>query len=182
MHDDARDPRQPGAPVSLPASNHSRSVPKPDRPSMSEPRPVRPSMAHHDMSESPLRQLVDGSGGTAYISLKSLQQARQDPYGIAVFEGDDGGEIYIVCPASLIQCSEDELWNLLQDIDEIEWPNNDPDMRRIYFESRPRGLPIPGGMGGAMVLADAWIHPRLLQRGYGKPIREVLGGRIERLQ
>ncbi len=136
-----------------------------------------------DDSKSPLRELMAEAGASSYHPLDSLADAQADPHGISVFEGDDGGQIYVVCPARLIKCSEQALYQLLSDLDEIEWPcNNDPSMRRIYFESRPPGQGIPGGMGGGKVADEIWIHPRLVQKSFADLIAAVLTGKKERIK
>lgn len=134
------------------------------------------------MKNSPLREMMDDAGKCSYRPLASLQDAQEDVNGIAILEGDDGGQIYVVCPAKLIHCTEETLSLLLLDIDESEWPGNDPNMRRVYFESRKPGLGIPSGMGGALVTDKPWIHPRLSQRGFGGAINEVLAGRKQRMK
>jgi len=120
------------------------------------------------------------SGKTSYHPLASLAQALSDPYGIAVLEGDDGGQIYVVCPARHIKCSESVLQQLLVDIDGTEW--DDPSMRRIYFESRPPSQPVPGGMGGGQVMDQPWIHPRLIENGLSDAILNVLSGKAQRIK
>ena len=135
-----------------------------------------------DDSKSPLRELMAEAGASSYHPLDSLADAQADPHGIAVFEGDDGGQIYLVCPARLIRCSEQVLYQLLLDLDEIEWPGNDPSMRRIYFESKFPGQGVPGGMGGGQVTEDIWIHPRLVQNHYTELILAVLTGKKERIK
>jgi hypothetical protein len=135
-----------------------------------------------DDSKSPLREMMAEAGVSSYHPLDSLTAAQADPHGIAVLEGDDGGQIYIVCPAHLIKCSEKVLNHLLSDIDVIEWPGNDPTMRRIYFESRLPGQGVPGGMGGAKVGDDIWIHPSLVKSRLADPIKAVLTGKKEKLR
>ena len=108
--------------------------------------------------ESPLRQMMAEAGAASYRPLPSLAAAQADPHGIVVFEGDDGGQIYVVCPACAVVCCEERLQQLLVDLDEIEWPESqDPSMRRIYFESRAPGEVIPGGTGGGQVTGGPWI-------------------------
>lgn len=126
--------------------------------------------------------MMNEAGKCGYKPLACLRDAQADAYGIAILEGDDGGQIYVVCPAKLIHCSEEALSMLLLDIDEIEWPGNDPNMRRVYFESRRGGLGIPGGMGGGKVTDELWIHPRLLERGISQEIKEVLAGKKQRMK
>jgi hypothetical protein len=131
--------------------------------------------------ESPLRRLMAESGREPYHPLTSLAAAQTDPHGIVVFEGDDGGQIYLVCPARHITCSEETLQQLLLDIDEIEWPGNDPSMRRIYFESKPAGQGVPGGMGGARIIDGLWIHPRLAAQKLLNHIVDVISGNRSRI-
>lgn len=133
-------------------------------------------------SESPLRRMMDDTGKATYRPLASLSAARADAHGIAVLEGDDGGQVYIVCSAQQIQCSDTVLQQLLIDLDEIEWPGNDPNMRRIYFESRPVGEGVPGGMGGGQVVDGFWIHPSLAKHGLSDAIKEVLSGKKQRIK
>jgi hypothetical protein len=134
-----------------------------------------------DGSQSPLRQVMSEAGAFPYRPIDSLAAAQSDPNGIAVLEGDDGGQIYVVCPASRIMCSADVLQQLLADIDQIEWPGNEPDMRRVYFESKPVGGTVPGGMGGACVREGAWIHPVLIKKGFSEAILAVLSGQRQRI-
>jgi len=132
---------------------------------------------------SPLRELMAEAGSVPFRPLCSLAEAQADPHGIAVFEGDDGGQVYLVSPANSIRCSESALQRLLVDLDEIEWPcNDDPSMRRIYFESRPSGEAVPGGMGGAEVRDEPWVHPRLIDKGLANAIVAVLSGKQETLR
>ena len=121
------------------------------------------------------------AGTASYKPLRSLEEAKTDPDGIAVFEGDDGGQIYLVCPAGYINCSDIALQQLLVDLDEIEWLGNDPTMRRIYYESKCKGQPVPGGMGGAQATGGLWIHPSLVQKGLANSIEAVLKGQKDRI-
>jgi hypothetical protein len=135
-----------------------------------------------DDSKSPLREMMAEAGVPSYHPLNPLTAAQADPHGIAVLEVDDSGQIYIVCPAHLIKCSENVLSQLLSDIDVTEWPGNDPTVRRIFFESRLPGQGIPGGMGGAKVDDDIWIHPRLVKSRLADPIKAVLTGKKGKLR
>jgi hypothetical protein len=123
------------------------------------------------------------AGVESFRPLASLAAAQTDPHGIAVFEGDDGGQIYLVCPVRHITCSVETLQQLLVDLDQIEWAgNDDPSMRRIYFESRAAGQGVPGGIGGGQVTDDLWIHPRLAEQGLLDPIRDVLSSKRDRIK
>jgi len=121
--------------------------------------------------------MVADAAGHDYRALRTLAEAQADPAGVVVFEGDDGGQIYLVCPAAAVCCSEDGLRALLQDVDRLEW--NDAGSARVYFESLPVGSPVPGGMGGGRVVNGLWVHPRIQQHAGG--IQEVLDGTRARI-
>jgi hypothetical protein len=96
-------------------------------------------------------------------------------------EGEDGGQAYLVMPASQVQCSEETLRVLLRDLDAICWPGNYEDMARVVYERRPIGSLISGGMGGGQVADGVWIHPSLVDLGLGDEVGDVLFGRLPRL-
>jgi hypothetical protein len=75
--------------------------------------------------------------GSEYMAFERLEEAKNDPDAVAIFEGDDGGQIYAVVPVSQIACPETSLERLLADFDKFCW--NDPDGRRIYYERWPAG-------------------------------------------
>jgi hypothetical protein len=66
--------------------------------------------------ESGVRRLVSDAHGIPYHSLRSFEEAKSSSDGVVILEGDDGGQIYVVCPASLVKCSEEALNNLLRDL------------------------------------------------------------------
>lgn len=129
--------------------------------------------------ESLLRSLMAEAAGTDYGSFGSLAEARADPDGVVILEGDMGGQIYLVVRAIQVACSEDALEQLLRDLDAREWPRNDADMARVCFERKPIGGPVAGGMGGGVVTEGVWVHPRL--RALEQDIAEVLSGKRVRL-
>ena len=134
-------------------------------------------------SESPLRRMMAETGAVDYHPLSSLAAAQADPQGIVVLEGDDGGQVYLVCPARDIACSEEKLQQLLVDLDEIEWPgNDDPSMRRVYYESRGVGEGVPVGTGGGQVTKGLWLHPRLARQSLVNLIRDVLLGKRDSIR
>jgi hypothetical protein len=113
----------------------------------------------------------------SFQPLGSLVEARQVPDGVVILEGDYGGQIYVVAPASRVECSEGELLHLLRDLDEIAWPGSEEDASVLRYERLPVGSKVPGGMGGARVDGDVWIHKELLP--HAEAIRDVLAGRRE---
>ncbi len=119
--------------------------------------------------------------GRAYTAFETLDSAKADPDGAVVLEGDDGGQLYVVVPARQVLCPEEALGQLLRDLDAISWPGNDDDMARVVYERRPVGAPVAGGMGGAVVGSNAWIHPKIERLGLSDEIRAVISGQLVRL-
>jgi len=130
-------------------------------------------------AESPMRSMLAESEGNTYHAFDSLPEAQRDPEGVVILEGDEGGQIYVVVRAMDVACSEEILRQLLVDIDNHEWPGNYPDMARLCFEKHPVGAGIAGGMGGGLVSAKLWVHPRL--EPFASAIAEVIYGQRERL-
>ena len=132
--------------------------------------------------ERPLGRLLSEIPGHTFLPLKSLEEAKSFEDSVVILQGDDGGQIYVVCQASQVACSEHVLEQLLQDLDEIAWPGNDPDMRRIYYERRPLQAGVPGGMGGGIVSEEPWIHTEFAEHGLVSVIHEVLQTKREQIR
>lgn len=128
------------------------------------------------------RRMVADPRGTGYKSYGSLEEAQADDDAVAVLQGDDGGQIYAVIPVRDVRCSIAALERLLSDLDEISWPGNDPDMKRIYFEHQPPGSGIPGGMGGALATGEVWVHEEFRKMGLADDIRGVIQGKIDQIR
>lgn len=163
------------------SSRCQRIVPPPTRcrlPQDSPLDPFFPNAKRLPNHESAVRRFISDAHGLAYNPLHSLEEARIYDDGIIVFEGDNGGQIYLVAPASQVMCSEKTLKHLLDQLDEIERPSGDGCEAHIYYERKPVGTGIPGGMGGGAVTGDIWLHPRIAQRGIDAAIYGVIAGRI----
>lgn len=132
-------------------------------------------------NESGVRRLVSDAHGIPYYPLHSLEEAKSFPDGVVILEGDDGGQIYVVCPASLVKCSEEILDQLLRDLDDIAWPRNDADMAKIFYERHPVGAAIVGGMGGAVATEGVWIHDEFVKLRLDDAVREVIAGQHHRI-
>jgi len=132
--------------------------------------------------ESAVRKLVSEAHGLAYEPLQNLNEARSYLDGIAILQGDDGGQIYIVCPVALIKCSESTLQQLLTDLDALAWPGNDPDSAKIYYERKSSDTNVIGGMGGAKVIENIWIHQEFKTKGLESAIKEVIEGKISSIK
>jgi hypothetical protein len=131
--------------------------------------------------ESPLRRMMADAAGRPYIAFRNLSEAHADPDGVVILEGDDGGQIYVVFPASAVRAPEPALNQLLIDLDSIAWPGQ-PDMARITFEHRPVGAGISGGMGGGVVEPKGWIHQEFVRLGLEEEIRGVIDGSRDRIE
>ncbi len=128
---------------------------------------------HH----SGVRRMIAEAHASEYVAYKSLAEAKAAANGVVVFEGDDGGQIYLVARASRVLCSQEALHRLLADLDAQAWA--DPDAARVYYENLPIGAGVAGGMGGGVVTNDIWVHQRL--RNFETAIRAVLAGQRENL-
>ena len=109
--------------------------------------------------ESQTRKLILESRGGRYLSVDTLEEARQSDNYYLIMDGDDGGQIYLSCPARLIECDEKTLKEVLTIIDENQWSD---ESRGYYFELYKPDEIITGGMDGGLALEKGlWIHDRL---------------------
>ena len=127
--------------------------------------------------ESGLRRLMADAAGQPYHAFSSLADAQRDPDGVVIFEGDDGGQIYVVAPARAVQCPEETLRQLLLDLDALAW--QDPSMAHLVYERHQPGDVVPGGKGGGQVEDRLWVHPEFSR--WEADISAVLTGRISRI-
>src|SRR6266508_288112 len=130
---------------------------------------------------SALRWAMASALGVPYRSHSSVAEAKNDPQGVVVLEADDGGQILVVARASKVLFDEPVLVELLRDLDEHSWPGNDPNSRRLVYESVRSGVGIPGGMGGALATDQIWVHPHLVEEGLESAIVDVTEGKRERV-
>jgi hypothetical protein len=129
--------------------------------------------------ERPLGRMIADSTGGPFHPLRSLDEAKAIPEGVVILQGDDGGQIYVVCPATSVVCSPETLERLLQDLDEIAWPDNPPDMRHVFYERLPPGAGVAGGKGGGHVDRVPWIHGDFVRAGLSQKILDVLSPAIK---
>lgn len=125
---------------------------------------------------SGVRSLVEGDH---YQALESLADARGQADAVVIFEGDDGGTIYLTVPVDQIACDEPTLQELLADVDAICWA--DSSSSGMFFECRAVGSSVAGGMGGGLVTAGLWLHRDIEHLGLRSEIQEVLAGCRPRL-
>jgi hypothetical protein len=131
---------------------------------------------HIEEHESILRRMVSEAHGTPYCPLRSVDEAKAASDGVVVLEGDWGGQIYAVFPASLMRCGEDVLQQLLKDLDAIAWPCNEGEGAGVFYERLPSGAVVSGGMGGGIVVDGVWVHKEFRRLGLTTAIREVIAG------
>lgn len=132
--------------------------------------------------ESGLRKMVSETRGERYEALSGLSEAKQHEDVYAVFEGDDGGQVYAVFLATSVHCDQPTLERLLADLDSIAWPGNAPDSARVFYERHSPGGGVVGGMGGGVARVDGWIHREFENLGIADQIRAVVSGTLDRVR
>jgi len=143
---------------------------------MTEPKEIPPGV-------SPVRFIM--SDKHPHHPLKDFEEAKADPDGVAVFEGDYGGQIMMTIRMKYVKCSEKALELLLSDLNERAW-NDGGHGEGLYYEQIPVGGGVAGGMGGGCVVDGVWAHPRFEKDGvdmdkFGKAVGDILECRAERL-
>ena len=124
--------------------------------------------------ESPVRRMMADAHGTPFHPLRTIEDAQQHDDGVAILQGDWGGQIYAVIPARMICCSIDTLQRLLLDLDTEAWSCNENEGASIYYERKPAGTGVAGGMGGGASTGELWIHPEFDE--IADQIRRVIAG------
>ena len=135
---------------------------------------------------SPVRHIMSETHGTEFRPIKTFEEARLDPDGVAVFEGDYGGQILATIRMSYVKCSERALDLLLADLGALAWGCNDGQGEGLYYERIPVGGGVAGGMMGGCVVDGVWVHPAFEEDGVdmaklGSAIGDILEGRADRL-
>jgi len=130
--------------------------------------------------ESPLRRMMSDAHGTPYQPLRSLDDARSCDDGVAILQGDWGGQIYAVIPATMIQCSEKSLHRLLIALDRQAWSCNEGEGASIYYEQKTVGEGIAGDMGGGASTGELWVHAEF--DDIVDQIRAVVAGNCETIE
>ena len=129
--------------------------------------------------ESPLRRMMADAQGISFQPLRSLDDAIKHDDGVAILQGDWGGQIYAVVPARMIRCSSESLKNLLMALDSEAWSCNDNEGASIYYERKPIGMGVGGGMGGGASTGELWIHPEF--DSIADDVRRVILGELNSL-
>jgi len=105
---------------------------------------------------SSLHELVAKAQNKKLETISSFKEALSKKNSYLIMEGDDGGQIYLVCPMSLIKCDEEVLDGLLKKLDAMAW--KDISMARLYYEILIPNSIVPGGMGGGIAEEKLWVH------------------------
>jgi hypothetical protein len=129
--------------------------------------------------ESPVRRMMADAHGTPFHPLRTLDEARQHDDGVAVLQGDWGGQIYAVIPVRMIRCSEHTLQNLLLHLDTEAWSCNENEGASIYYERKPAGTGVAGGMRGGASTGQLWVHPEFDE--IAEQIRRVIVGEQQKI-
>jgi hypothetical protein len=124
--------------------------------------------------QSAARLMMAEAAGQTYRSYQNLAEAVADPDAAVIIEGDYGGQILVTAPLRLIDCTEERLNRLAQELENLTWPENGGDSQAVLFEPAPVGTPVAGGMGGGVVMEDVWVHEELAQLGLASAIRAIL--------
>src|SRR5262245_15173700 len=116
--------------------------------------------------QSMVRSIMAEQEGHAYHPLGGFEEAKKDPDGVVVFEGDYGGQIMMTIRMKYVQCSERALDLLLADLATLAW-GDEHDYRGedLFYERIPIGGGVAGGMGGGCVMDGVWAHPRFEKDG-----------------
>ncbi len=130
--------------------------------------------------ESPVRRMMADAASTPFHPLHSLDEARRHNDGVAILQGDWGGQIYAVIPARMIRCTAEAIQQLLFDLDAEAWSCNENEGATIYYERKPAGTGVPGGMGGGASTGGLWIHPEFDE--IAEQIQLVIIGEQEKIR
>lgn len=114
-------------------------------------------------------------------SFASLAAAQAHRHSFVVLEGEDGGSSYLAAPARVVQCTENDLNQLLSDLDFIAWPGSDEGSRRVVYEQVSEGDSVEDSFGGGVTEQGIWIHNDFQARGIASEIRDVVLGRASRI-
>jgi hypothetical protein len=135
----------------------------------------KPLPGHH----SQVRFLMAEASQDIYTAFTTFVAAREHPSSVVIFEGDDGGTIYLTIPVREVACGEATLRQLLFDIDAMCW--SDTRGARVVYEVVPVGAAVAGGMGGGQVIDGLWLHPRVEALGMREDFQQVLDGKRQRI-
>ena len=126
-----------------------------------------------------LRLMMAESEDKSYKWFCSLSEATANN-AIVVLQGDDGGQIYLTCPAANVKCTEADLQRLLGYLDSKAW--KDLGSAGIFYESPSQERTVAGGMGGGLVVEGVWLHSRFVDMGIEEKVKKFIEGQSNRLE
>lgn len=132
--------------------------------------------------ERPIGRLLAEAHKDEYQPLRSLAEAQQVPDGRVILEGDYGGQVFLTCTANMVRCSQEAIHRLLLDIEARCWPTCEGHGAGLYFERKPVGAGVWGGMGGGVITDGLWLHEEVEGFGIRAQIEEILAGHRDRLE
>jgi hypothetical protein len=136
---------------------------------MTADQPTNPpqTVSEHD---NQIRRILAEVAGQPYRMLGSLKEAQACKDGVVILDSMYVGQVYFVCPAALVKCSEAELQQLARMFGGEEGAF-------VSYQQLPVGAHVPDGCGGGEVTEGLWIHEDLRGGLEEKRIREVIEGR-----
>lgn len=108
-------------------------------------------------------------------SITSLEEARSISDAWLFAGGDWGGQMYFTIPASLVECSEQTVSELVKILDEVSWGCNDGDGSGFCFRRHVPGVSVVVGMGGAETENTLWVHDEF--QYMKEKIQDILQGK-----
>jgi len=110
-------------------------------------------------NESAVRKMVADSKLENYTPFENLLEAKKYKEAYLIMEGDYGGQIYLTIPVEKIQCSEKNLFDLLNYLDDLSWKYSEG--AKLFYEKIKEKTIVAGGMGGGVITSDLWVHSDL---------------------
>lgn len=134
--------------------------------------------------QSPVRFIMSETSGVDFQPLAGFEAALKDPDGVAVFEGDYGGQIMMTLRMRGVKCNQHALDLLLHDLNTIAWGGAEGSY--VYYERMPVGSGVAGGMGGGVVTDGVWLHARFIEYvgdidSLYAAVDDVIAGRAKRI-
>jgi hypothetical protein len=131
--------------------------------------------------ESLTRSLIADVRGRPYRAFRTLAEARSNPRGAVILDGDYGGQIFATSPARLVRCTEARLQHLAEELEVTLWNSTRAFSASVVYEEAPPGSHISGGMGGGRVEDGVWVHEEIHQIGWAARVEGILLGRFDSL-
>jgi hypothetical protein len=126
--------------------------------------------------ESPLRKSMAEHRGQTYRWFYTLAEAQAAPVAAVSVEGDYGGQIYATCPAKLVQCTEERLYRLAEELEAELWATDYLGTVQVLYEPLPVGAGIAGGKGGGLIIDGSGSTRRFVRSAGQQPSKPSYSG------